>query len=817
MRRILSQTSFTTGEISPRLYGHTDLAKYKNALKTLTNARTLPHGPVLRRNGSKFIEETKTSSTASRLLRFQFNQTTAYIIELGNQYMRFYKSGARVESGGSPVEVATPWGTADLFEVTYVQYGNTIYFAHEDYAPRQLVWTSDTEWALTQIDFYPEPTKEQGYEPAATLTPSATTGTGITLTAGSSVFLKGDIGRQVINNADGETGRASITGYTSGTQVTADVLEDFTDTNAIASGDWKLDLSPIGDITPTGTRVGSIITLDVDEFGGTTALDAFRSADVGDYVLIHNGIVEITDTSTASAPTGEVQKSLNAKSETEFWTLEQSAWNATNKYPRVVTMHQQRLVFCSTDADPQTVWMSEAGVFDSIAIGADDSDGISFDIATPEVNQAQWATSVGGVLAMGTTAAELTISAGSINGPLTPDNVTQETRSYEGSNLQQAVTIGNEVVYVQRSGRKINSFRYDFNTDNYSNDELTFLAEHMTAGTTIKELAVARDPDRTIYAVLNDGDMLVGTYLREQNVIGWARYSTDGSYESVNTISTGTTDEVWVIVNRTINGATKRYVERFDYADGTDRLHGFSDSFLTYSDPYTISGITKASPGVVTTSSAHGYSNGDSVKLVGVGGMTEVEGKTYVVANKTSTTFELTDSGGNNIDTSGFTTFTSGGEAHKLVTTISGLDHLEGETVQIKADGATHPDATVSSGSITLDRSSYEVVVGMPYTTTITLLPADFDNGQGRMVQQQVRWVRPILNLYKSGLPAVNGEIIPARDALDRMDSALGLYTGNAEYDGYTWEEGSSLSITMSNPLPLMLLSVSGTTDSGVR
>ena len=79
----------------------------------------------------------------------------------------------------------------------------------------------------------------------------------------------------------------------------------------------------------------------------------------------------------------------------------------------------------------------------------------------------------------------------------------------------------------------------------------------------------------------------------------------------------------------------------------------------------TISGITQADPGVVTTSTAHGYENGDNVVFESIVGMTELEfsnnaDKIYVVANKTSTTFEITDQDGNDVDTSGYTAFTSG-------------------------------------------------------------------------------------------------------------------------------------------------------------
>jgi hypothetical protein len=332
----------------------------------------------------------------------------------------------------------------------------------------------------------------------------------------------------------------------------------------------------------------------------------------------------------------------------------------------------------------------------------------------------------------------------------------------------------------------------------------------------IKQATYADIPKGIIYCVLNSGDLIAGTYEREQSVIGWTKWTTTGTYESVQVLPTSTTDQVWVAVKRTINGSTKRYIELLSTGDGTSNTDGFSDCYLTYSNPKTISGITKANPGVVTATS-HGFSNGDYVKLIGVGGMTEVEGITYIVAGVAANTFQLTDTSGTNVNTTSYTTYTSGGYAHKLVTTISGLSHLEGSTVQVKTDGAAHADRTVSSGSITLDSRHYEAVVGLGYTSTIETLNKEFNLGSGSQQGQPVRWSRPILRLYKSALPTVNGEYLPARDATDLMDSAIGLYTGDASYGPSNWDYEARITIETDEPFPLNILGLFGSIDAGVK
>jgi len=901
------QTNFTAGELSPRLWGHVDVSKYKNGVKTGTNVYCLPHGPIVRRSGTKFINEVKTSSKEVKLVRFQFNQENAYILEFGHQYIRFYKDGGQVQSGGSPYEVTTTYTESEVQEITYVQFGRVLYIAHADHTPASLTWTSDASWVLEDIFFYPPPTDEDGYKPATTITPAATTGLGINFSSGTSVFLASDVGRQIHNEVG--AGKASIVTFTNSTNVICDILEDFPNTSAISSGNWKIDLSPIAKIEMDNSNTGTTSTLtsfytdsyrgsDITISGITVAnpavvttssahglsdgdkvelkniqgmtqinnsiwgvdvqssttfnllsstgakvdsttytsylgngvarkvysdlfLNTFRSEDVNNYVLINGGIGLVTSVPNARTAKIELQKSLNSITSTSAWSIEQEAWTSTKGYPRVVALHQQRIWFGGTDNAPQTVWGSSQAIFDSFGVGSQDDDAISFDLASAEVNQIQWMYGLRDQLIVGTSGAEITIGSGVQAGPITPSSITADSRTYSGSKLQQPIALENEVLYIQRSGTKINSFRYNFEIDNYLSDDLVFLAEHMPRdGNGIKEIAYAQDPDRLVYAVLNDGTMIVGTYYRDQQVIAWTRYTTDGSFENVQTISTGLTDEVWVVVKRTINGSTKRYIERFDSVNmsefGTNNIEIFSDCCLTLSLPKTVSGITKANPGVVTAT-GHGFSNGDRVKLFDVGGMTEVIGKTYVVANKTADTFELKDVNGNNVNTTSYTTYTSGGSVYKLFNTVSGLSHLEGKSVEIKADGATHANKTVSTGSITLDRYAYEITIGLEYTSTITTLEREFNIGLGSQQGQLARHVRPILRLYKSALPTLNGEFLPSRDPLDLMDNKVELVTGDVEYGSLYWNIDSSLTIELSDPMPFVLLGIFGVMEAGLK
>ena len=810
-KKLESQNNFNSGELSPRVYARSDVGQYSNGLETGTNINVKPHGPAVRRNGSKYIASVKTASSQVRLVKFQFSTNDAFILEFGNTYIRFYTDQGQVLDGGA-YEITSPYSASEVQDIQYVQFGDKLYIVHPNYEPRILTRVATTSWTLETLGALPEPTVEIGEFPQQTCTPGATTGLGVTFTAGAAgVFQDADVGRQIVNLSDGETGRASITAVAvGGTTCTCDIVENFTDTNAIALDDWKLDLSPIAALTPDGSKVGSIITIEADVTGtSTTDLETFRSTDVGRYIKMSGGVVQITAYTDSHTVEGEVLKSLDDLDETEVWTLEDPAWSSTRGYPRAVGLFEQRLIFGGTTTQPQTIWMSETGIFDGFGTGEDDDDSIEVELSSSETNQIQW-IAAGRELVIGTSGSEVTLGTGGAAGALSPTNIQARPRTYHGSDTQQPIPIRNEIVFINSATRKVLSFIYDFETDGFIGEDLTFLAEHITIGN-IVEAVYVQEPDSQIYAVLATGDMIVGTYDRKQKVIGWTKYTTDGSYEHVATITEGNTDEVWVVVNRTINGATARYIEVFNDGDGTDAIHGYADSYLTLSDGKTITGATAANP-VVITANSHGFSNGDSVKIKDVVGMAELNDIVYTVANQTTNTFELSG-----VDGSAYTAYISGGNAYEMVGTLSGLSHLEGETVSIKTDNAAHPDKTVSSGSVTLDFNTAEAMVGLPYTTTMKTLRKEYNIGQGTMQGQRTRYARPILRVHKSAVPTLNGNFLPTRTPSDDMDEAPGLVSGDLEYGPTTWDNTGQLTITYNKPFPLQILGIFGAIDGGVK
>ena len=231
-KQLLAIPSFTAGEMSDSMQGRTDFAKYFSAASRIENFVVLPHGPITRRPGTYFVSEVKTSSAKTRLIPFTFSTTQTYILEFGNQYIRFYKDDGQITSGGSAYEISTPYTTAQLYDLKFAQSADVMYITHESHAVRKLSRTGHTSWTLSEVEFTDGPYLDSNTT-TVTMTPSGTTGS-ITITAAAPTFVSSDVNRLINFNS----GNAKITGFTSSTVVSATTQKDFTNTNAIT--DWKL-------------------------------------------------------------------------------------------------------------------------------------------------------------------------------------------------------------------------------------------------------------------------------------------------------------------------------------------------------------------------------------------------------------------------------------------------------------------------------------------------------------------------------------------------------------------------------------------------
>ena len=383
--------------------------------------------------------------------------------------------------------------------------------------------------------------------------------------------------------------------------------------------------------------------------------------------------------------------------------------NGTGNYPKCVSFFEQRLVFAGTINNPQTLWFSKSGDYENFTTGTADADAMIYTIASNQVNAIESIKATRTLIVM-TTGGEFTVTSGATQDPITPTNLNIRKQSNYGSAGVDAVSVGNSTLFLQRAKRKIRELAYNFDTDSYIAPDLTILAEHITDSGVV-QMDYQQEPFSIAWCVRDDGKLVGLTYNRLQDVVAWHGHDfggTNAKCKSVAVIDIDTAeDQVYVIVERTIDGATKKYVEylsTYDFNSSLTEFH-FVDSGLAYSGSST--------------------------------------------------------------------------------TTLSGLSHLEGQTVKVIVDGATHPDRTVSSGSISLERSATTAKVGLAFISTLQTMR--LDEGFRGTDQTKTKRIYDVTVRFfetvgaKVGPNETNLDEIPFRDSSASMTAPVPLFTGDKE------------------------------------
>lgn len=293
----LQQFSFSQGEISEEVEARIDVAKRYNAVRVEENFWSLPEGGVFRRPGTQYICEVKDSSKFTMAIPFEHDVADAFGIESGEGYFRFIKNRAQILDGAVPYEILTsPYQEADLRDIHYEPSGDFIFMCNPNpaYDIQKLARITDASWTLGNFNADPPPSFDADEDLAVAGALGANTGNDIKFRTESDVLLAGDDGRQIIAG----TGRALITAIDNARQATVDVLDDFTQTIST--------------------------DLPVLSSAGTTVTSIAHVAQIGNAVLLTSGpqsgeIRMITATPTVD--TFEIDTAFSAGQTNETWDL----------------------------------------------------------------------------------------------------------------------------------------------------------------------------------------------------------------------------------------------------------------------------------------------------------------------------------------------------------------------------------------------------------------------------------------------------------------------------------------------------------------
>jgi len=687
--------NFNSGELSPMLDGRVGFEKYPNGASILENFIPTTQGPNVRRAGTRYVNEVKDSDKVVLLVPFEYSTTQAYMLEFGDLYVRFYTwdaitkvRGILESSPGVPVEVVTPYADDDLYNadgtprLRFAQSGDFLYLTHSLYAPRILTRTSVTSFALNTFDYRGGPWKALN-DTATTVYASAETGS-VTLTASASIFTADHVGslfylesKNVNDIAAWEVSKSISSG-------------------ARRRSDGKtyeaLNTATTGTNRPVHTE-GAL-------YDGDTGVQ-WQYRDPG------YGYVQITAYTSGTQVTATVIDRLPSQvvtsgQATTRWAF--GEWSTAAGWPSQVCFYRERLWF----ARGQTAWGSVSADFTDFSpksFGQVTADmAITVSITSGKINEIQW-LSPDRDLVVGTAGAEFAIGELTNGEPLGPTNRRSRILSEFGSRAIPPIKNNESLLFVQRSGLRARETGYDFSADGYKSSDTTVLAEHITR-TGVTQMAFAPDPDQVVWATRTDGVLLGFTWNNEQAVRGWHRHIIGGSFgdgdavvESIATMiaAEGDRTELWLVVKRTIDGDTKRYVEYLErpYRDGDEQTSQFYvDSGLTYEGSAT--------------------------------------------------------------------------------TTISGLDHLEGETVSVLVNGAPHPNVVVTSGDIELQLAATSAQIGLPCPARYRSMRLEAGARDGTAQGKTKRIHKCVLRLKDTG----GGKYGPLKDG-GLMDALMLRPTSN--------------------------------------
>jgi len=832
------QTNFNGGEWTPLAYGRFDLAKYKNGLAECLNFCPTQQGGLTRRPGTRYVAAVKDSSYAPRLQRFEFSINQAYVLEFGNNYIRFYANDGQLQNVGVPVEVATPYSSSDIWNLSFAQSADTLYISHPNYAPRKLQRVSAYVWTLTVISFLDGP-----YLPvnvtATTLVPSGTTGT-VTVTAssaaginGGSGFLTTDVGRMLRIKCGGVWLWGTIASRVSATQVTwaitasngqqlpvtakaiANVSGGSVFTVSILDGGSGYGAQPpsvsfvqkvtvaatahISSVdgggkitgvvldTPGSGYSGDPVVVVTSGGGGTGALlyahvsggvitglyigdggTGYSGADpisfsgggaavgtscVG-YASVTNGVVTnitimVTGTGYTTAPDVVLSPPASVvPNTTTFWRL--GEWNSVDGYPNAVIFHQDRLVWAGAKNTPGRIDASNSGDYENMAPtnmdgSVVDSNALAFSLNAGSVNAIRWLMSDEWGMLAGTAGGEWVIAPSTTQQAITPTNVNAKQLGNYGSSFTTPIRVGKATLFVQRTTRKLREMVYQFMYSTFQTLDISLVSEHLTQSG-LKQISVQLAPQQIVWISRNDSRLMGMTYDKDQEICGWHQHNLGGYSDAAQTLPalieslaiipapSIQRDEVWLVVNRYINGATRRTVEvmakMWEDGDTTPNCV-FVDSSASYSGTPT--------------------------------------------------------------------------------TTISGLTWLAGQTVGVLTDGAVHPDCVVdSTGHITLVRPASVVQVGLKYTSRATTLRMEAGGADGPSQGKLKRIYRAVVRFFQSvglsmGSSTEGVTVYPEtfRTSADPMSGPVGLFDGDKRwaYEG-TWDTEGQITFETSDPLP---------------
>lgn len=539
-------------------------------------------------------------------------------------------------SGGTAARIytlTTPYAITDLPLLKFVQSADVMTFVHPSYAPRNLRRVTASTFTLTAVVVGPTvlpPTaltgtfrgssaadyvsawvitsvSLDGKEESLPTTPTAaecsilTTANLVVLHWTAPVSSVSHYNIYRVTQVSKSNPMGTVFGYIGQSTSTS-----FTDNGLVPDfskvpPQFADPFSP-GEILAVRTNAGGTFVAHT-YFVPLTITDATGTGAAG-YAIIDSttnaavGAVITAPGKNYAAPTITAVGTVNA-------TFTSTVGSAIPAYPSCDAYYQQRRIYGALNGSPEKIVASQIANydnFDTTPISLD-TDAITLTLTSRQVNDIKSMTAMSTGMIVLTSGGGFLVSGGSTNNAFTPATASAFPQASSGANDMPPLVVNNDLLYVQARGTAIRDLAFNFYIQSYTGQDRTVLASHLFYGYTLKEWAYAEEPNKIIWVVRTDGVALSMTYVPEQEVYGWARHSTNGTFVSVCSIPEGSANAVYFIVNRTINGVPVNYIERLASRIFTDILGAWCvDSGLNYTGvPVgTVSGLDHLAGATVT-------------------------------------------------------------------------------------------------------------------------------------------------------------------------------------------------------------------------
>jgi hypothetical protein len=516
------QTNFSSGEVDPLLRMRVDTGAYQNGAATLRNCSLLNTGGVSRRSGTRYLA---TLPTDSRLLPFEFSSSERYVFALSNARLDvFSTSGTLLTTITSTV----PWTGAQLRQISYTQAADVMILCHPSWAPRVVRRTGASSFTISAFAFDTSLDGNKIYQPyykfaddTVTISVSAISGTGRTITASSSVFTSAYVGT-IVRWKDVEI---LITAYTNGTTLVGNIkgtLEGSLDINPLRTE----HTSDVVEVTHAlhGFATGQSVTISgANGFGGINFANingtfAITVIDDNRYSYVAGQTANVSEDGG-----GPSVKFTSSTTSTRDWS--EQTYSAVNGYPGAVAFHENRLWFGGSSAVPDGLWASKIGLFFNFDVGEGlDDESIQITIGSEDISNVKHIVS-NRDLQIFTASGEFFVPRSSTQ-TVTPTAIRIARQTPFGSSDVTPLPFDGATLFVQSSGKSVREFVYNDSANGYASTDITLLSSHLINSPIDMAVLFGSTVRGEQYALVvnNDGTMAEFNSARSENVAGWTTW-----------------------------------------------------------------------------------------------------------------------------------------------------------------------------------------------------------------------------------------------------------------------------------------------------